>query len=1276
VRILGSLGFVFCLTAAAALPAFGQGVNGTITGTVADPSGSVVAGVSVEAKNVETGALYTAASTNVGIYAIPNLPVGTYTLTATAPGFKTYTHTNLAIIAGQVLREDIALEVGSAAESVTVSAEASLLKTESGETAHNITVKEMDELPLLVITGGYRNPLATLTTLPGSAGPGTLGALVVNGLGGNGTNAGFRIEGQDSSNRLFNLTEYPGMTQANVDAIQEISYQTSNYAPEFGQGGGMVVNMTMKSGTNQYHGSAFEYFVNEDLNAGYPFSISGGPGSIPGGSGGKFRPRYRRHDWGGTLGGPIIIPKLYNGKDKTFFQWSYEHFEYNQLFTFNDTVPTPAYRAGDFSAISSNGTCSLCSAYQIPAGALGSAGYTDALGRPMFANEIYDPLTRATLANGLQYAQPFPNNMIPANRFNATAIAMQKLFPNPNPGNNNLTSNYTGSINGGQWSHIPTLKIDQIISSNDKLSFYWSRNNVETQINTGPFAADGLPLEIGQYRGGLIPTNTWRLNYDRTLTPTLLFHFGVGYLDTIFNDQAPFLKFNPDEFGLTGFIQHRQFPSVTGMQAAAAVPGGAPPPGAAYGGMQNIGTAGQLQSWIHEQRPTANANVTWVRGAHRYKAGAEYEIEGVIGYNADLSGVTLATGVGPTSQPFQPSVSFNNYTQGFGYASFLLGDFTSINQTPNFVGVRNGYQQWGLFVQDSWKVTRKLTVDYGVRWDYATVQQEEHGRLGQLDPATPNPNAGGRLGAIRYASTCNCDFYKPTYPYAIGPRIGIAYQIDPKTVFRGGWGISYQYIAGFAGTIVSTPGNTPIPVQPNNSQFINVATPGSIITPQFPTTNQFAWPIAGTTGAPPAVTNGVFVPDANQNRPPRINNWSVGFQREITRNFVIEASYVANRAAWLQGPTGGTGPLGLLSQISPQTYAQYGLFPYPGTGPCTSGGGVCASTTYNNDADRNLLTQPLNSASVKQAMAARGFPNFLPYNGFPLGNSLQSALYPFPQFTSASGTPIAVSGSPTGNSKYDSLQIKATKRFSHGLQGSGSFTWGQGFNRAARQDFFNPQSAVWALQNYPPLALTFNAIYTVSKASFLPKYINALSKDWQLGWYSRYQSGPYLTPPASPTLNFLSSQDIRVPNQPLYTPGVDINDHSSFNAYYTQVLNPKAWLACPTNSVCPATSVLYKDFRGPRIPSENANIGRHFRIGKEGKYDFYIRGEFINIFNRTLFATPPTFTSNPQNAPVKGAGGGTIYTSGFGVFGNAYLTPNTAYANPGRTGTIIARFQF
>jgi hypothetical protein len=312
---------------------------------------------------------------------------------------------------------------------------------------------------------------------------------------------------------------------------------------------------------------------------------------------------------------------------------------------------------------------------------------------------------------------------------------------------------------------------------------------------------------------------------------------------------------------------------------------------------------------------------------------------------------------------------------------------------------------------------------------------------------------------------------------------------------------------------------------------------------------------------------------------------------------------------------------------------------------------------------------------VIQDLAAHGITNFLPYSGFPATNSLQSALYAYPQFGN-----LAVTGSPTGNTKYDSLQVRVTKRFSHGLQAGGNFTWGQGFQRPGRQDFFNPESAVWELQNLPPLVLNFNALYTVPKASFLPRYVNLLTKDWQVGWYSNYQSGTYLAPPGSPTANFLPSEDIRVPGQPLHTPGVDINNHNTFNPYSTQVLNPAAWAPCPTNSTCaaasgssaaPVATVYYKDFRAPRIPTENANLGRHFRVGKEGKYDFYVRAEFVNIFNRTFFAAP--ITTNPQNPVVHNNLG--ILTSGFGVI-DAYVAANTAYTYPGRTGTLIARFQF
>ena len=208
----------------------------------------------------------------------------------------------------------------------------------------------------------------------------------------------------------------------------------------------------------------------------------------------------------------------------------------------------------------------------------------------------------------------------------------------------------------------------------------------------------------------------------------------------------------------------------------------------------------------------------------------------------------------------------------------------------------------------------------------------------------------------------------------------------------------------------------------------------------------------------------------------------------------MEADYIGNHAVWTPGG------YGFLSQESPQLWASYGLYPIPGTGPAG----------YNNEADRALLTQPIGSPAVIQAMAARGFSKLLPYSGFPTSQSLQSALLPFPQFGG-----IEPVNSPTGDTMYNSLQVKATKRLSHNLQAGCAYTWGQGFTRANRQDFFNPLSAQWALQQIPPQTLTFNATYIVPKASFLPKYANLIARGWQIGWYSTYQSGAFLTPPSS-----------------------------------------------------------------------------------------------------------------------------------------------------------------
>jgi hypothetical protein len=1253
-RALSSAAAYLILAASFAMAQVG---SGTITGTVIDQAGAVVPGAAVEARNTETGVIFRGVSTSTGNYTIPDLPVGSYVVTVRVQGFKTYTHANLALAAAQVLPENIALEIGKAAESVTVTDQATLLATQTGELAHNVTLQQIDDLPLMGIgtanagVAGFRNPFNVLEALPGLSNYVPDYGIVFNGLS---ATESIRIEGQDATQHI--LPAYSASAQPGADAVQEVALQTSNYAPEYGTVGSVLINFNMKSGTNQYHGSGYDYFVNEDLNAGNPFTVNS--------SGvGKLRPRNRRNDFGGTLGGPFIIPRLYDGRNRTFFFFNYEEFLETTTYTFTDTVPAAAYLNGNFSAISPNGNCALCSTYGIQTAALGiPTVQLDALGRQIFANEIYDPSTRAVNpANNLGYANAFPNNTIPSSRFDPVAVNFTNLFTKLGAmtQNSNLTGNYAGIVPGQRYSDIPSFKVDHNIDNADKLSFFYQETQTQTPLSSGLGAADGLPLEIGQYRGTYYSTFVERLNYDRTLRPTLLLHLGAGMYYTRFSDKAPFIDFDPASFGLSGFLQKRQFPSILGL-----CPGGNPCTGA--GGMQTFGTSGQIQNLWHEDKPSFNANATWVRGKHTYKLGSELYLQGTP--EIIYSGVTLTTGTGPTSQPFTPANSFNGYTTGFGFASFLLGDFSATSQTPLYDN-RMGYQQWALFVQDSWKATRKLTVDYGVRWDLATAPHEQYGRLGQFDMVTPNANAGGHRGATRYASTCGCQFYQPSYPYGIGPRLGVAYQIDPKTVLRGGWGIVYSPVASVsaagwsAGAAVGTNGTYPLT---GINPFVNIETPGSIVAPAWPVTDPNRYPTAGTTtGAP-------FMPDANQNRPPRINQWSVGVQREITKNFVLEAAYVANRAAWLSGP------LGYLSQISAARYAQFGLYPYPGTGPCSTGGGVCSSSTYNNNADRVLLTQPINSTQVIQAMGARGVTSLFPYAGFPATNSLQSSIYPFPQFGA-----IGPTGSATGDSRYDSLQMKATKRLSHGLQAGGAYTWAKGFTRPARQDFFNPAGNAWALQQIPPQSLTFNFTYTVQKASYLPKWANVVARDWQIGGYALYQSGQFLAPPSSPTANFLTSQESRVPGQPLYLKKV--NDIHSYNPYTDIVLNPAAWAACPTNATCPAAGTLYSDFRGPRHPTENANISRNFRI-KE-RLNFQIRGEFVNIFNRTLMPAPGT--TNPQNPPVKNGSG--IYTGGFGVV-NAYATPGTSTSAAtipttvasglgapllvGRSGTLIARFTF
>jgi hypothetical protein len=609
---------------------------------------------------------------------------------------------------------------------------------------------------------------------------------------------------------------------------------------------------------------------------------------------------------------------------------------------------------------------------------------------------------------------------------------------------------------------------------------------------------------------------------------------------------------------------------------------------------------------------------------------------------------TSVTNAGATALP-QVGLNLSGWQIGFPYANFLLGAATQMTQKAP-TDLRMGKAQWAFFLQDSWKVNRKLSVDYGVRWDLATWPHEQYGRSANLG-LIANPAAGGRIGAPIFEATCNCSFGS-AYPFALGPRLGAAYQLNSKTVLRGGWGLAYSFAPDIGANSANQVDN--VPNGPN--AFINISSPGALPQPIWPNLSPGQTPLPGQTQA----FNGFTSLDRNGARPPRQNQWSISLQREVNRNLVVEASYVANRGVWWSGT--GQQNLGLLNQVSPAVFAAYGLNP------------------YTNPADNLLLSQTIASQAVISRVGV-----ISPYAGYPTTSTLGNALRAFPQFAGASGTSLALTNVPTGKTWYDSLQVKATHRLSHGLQANATFTWSKAMV-GIRQDIFNPAGSTKQIQpTDQPFLFNASLTYTTPGAQFLDRFkgANWLVRDWTLGVFFADGSGLPLTPPSATTTNNLAgagtNQMYRVPGQPLYLKDLNCG---CINPYNDVVLNPAAW-ANPTNGLF-GPYTLYPDFRSARRPQENLNIGRNFRIG-EGK-TFQIRADFTNIFNRTQIGNP--ITSNPLGAPTTGKApnGSPAYTGGFGVINDVVAVgafPGTTsngvvgqlYQQP-RSGTLIARFTF
>lgn len=1174
-----------------------------------DASGALIPGVQILLTNTQTGTKADTVTTGTGNYTLPGLSVGTYRLSVTHPGFSTYERTGIEVQVAVTERVDVILKIGSATESVEVTGGATLLKTESAEISTTVTGKQINELPINfgIGAGAVRNPLSFAQLTPGAS---------INGWNNitiNGTNGAFKIlfEGQESSSTLD--PRVSDESQPSVEAVQEFTLQTSNFAAEFGNIGSGLFNFTSRSGTNDFHGSAYDYFQNTAFNAGIPYTDNGHNGHV----------QIVRHlsDGGGSIGGPVWIPKVYNGRNKTFFFFNLEKYrDRENLYNGITTVPNSALRSGDFSSI-----------------LRGNIG-TDFAGRPIFQNAIYDPATATINSSGQRVLQMFPGNIIPPSRIDPTAAKILGLIPRSNLGDS-LVNNFAASGAFYKLQLIPSIKIDHSFGANIRLSGYYSWENTDKSNGI-----DGLPEPLSQVRLQVIRSKTFRLNYDQTLSPTLLLHLGAGVIRYTNPDTVPPASADYDSTAL-GIVNAPG----TGFPRIAA--GGLG--NNTFGGLA-LAVGPGSRGLLLTTKPTAVAQLTWIRGNHTYKTGGEWK-------NDSFTNISY-TGLSPqynfnaseTGQPLYGQTLPSGTGIGYAFASFLLGQYDSA-AIGNTVAPQYRRNSWGVFVQDTWKLTRKLTLDYGLRYDLQLPNREIWHRTSGFDPVIVNPNANGRLGGVVYEGTgpgrCNCNLIS-AYPYAIAPRVGAAYQINTKTVLRAGWGLSYGQISQFnyigGGNSQGLGFNTiNFPAPGNGVAAGTISQPlvysqgvlnGASLDPGL-----LVNPGGAVQGAPASI-------DPNGARPPRYNQWNVSLQRELFKDLVVEGSYVANRGAWLQAGGGNNNAGSALisyNAINPAVLQSLGL-------------------DITNPTTRTLLTSTITSPVA----VAAGFKK--PYANFPDSGTVIQSLRPYPQYGG-----IGTLWAPLGDSSYNAFQAKLTKRFSRGLTGIVSYAFsktldsyeGNG-NILNRSDFHGLSS------QHRPQILSISVNYTIPAYGFMNHngLTRTLLAGWTIGAINQYSSGQLLLAPASNNslgayLPGSATRQFRNPAVPLYLKDINCgcNDPTK-----DTVLNPAAWTD-QAPGVFGSGTTYYSDFRGQRRPVESLSLGKRFSFRE--RFAFSIRAEFFNPFNRNESLSDPV-TSSPSNPPTRNAAG--LLTGGFGYINYTAISSNSVggtIPSP-RTGQIVARFEF
>jgi hypothetical protein len=1145
-------------------PLFAQRADrAIISGVVTDPQGGAVPGATVTIHNEATGVDSVLVTNDAGAYNSPPLVLGRYSVTVDLAGFKKAVSAGILLEGGDAIRQDITLQVGAVNETVEVKSDTGLNVTQP-DVSHTVNEKYYRDLPI-VTAGDVRLAESVLLMQPGYLPMKPNGDPMFRG-----SQFNSRINGGQTmaSENFFDGAAFgyaSGHQQSQestppVEAVQEVKVITTSYSAQYGHTSGGFIEYTAKTGTNAIHGSGYGYFADDKFNAKGFFAVGKTPLS--------------NNNYGIAIGGPVVIPKVYDGHSKTFFFTNYDYTRLRSgvLPGFGNTTPIDAFKAGNFGALLTSNQIGV-----------------DALGRPIYAGQIFNPAS-TRLVNGVPVRDPYPNNVIPANDALRSQVAAKIAALMVHPDRAGTAFNVAGNPAGDQTWELNArnilVRVDHGFTPNFRMShsFYWNRrpsirNCGEVAGCTTEFSGETNPEKNSSYYGNgfyqRISTHHAHQQFDWIVRNNLVNHSTVAW-------DRWFMGGNSLSAGV-GWPQ-----LLWGANQGGLLDNKAGPPVMTFGGNTPYNAVGQnWQQFGFEKndRWQFSNDLTWVKARHTAKIGFEYRrhIFPNRGWGTSTGGQFNFNRLGTGGY----DASGNNLgSTGDPFASFLLGQVQDATQTiPVYPTFNEAYT--AAWLNDEFKVNDKLTLTFGLRFDYQFARTERDDQYSTFDPNTPNPGAGGIPGALIFAGEGNnrsgrSKFETPKKD-AWGPRVGFAYRLGDKNAIRGGYGIYYSGVAFSQFTGQPTLGFSSNLLAPN---LTNGVSPAFYLDNGFPANRvvrpPFIDPTFANGTAPLAVSpDGLTLP--------RFQNWSVTFQRQLTDNMMLDVSYIGNRGSRLNHHFQTMGVDA--NQNDPRVLAL--------------GAAVLQSDIHS----------PLAVAAGIQS----------PYPTFQ-GNVAQ-ALRKYPQYQT-----IVWRGVPTGKSQYHAVEFVLERRFSRGLQGRVGYTYSKLHNNGAESAqgdngindaVQNPADPLeWSLSadDTPHVFLTGFTWEIPGSAKWTSGASKALLAGWNVSGILRYESGrPFNITMSNDLGGFLFNSQKR-PNRVAGADAVASRD-GNFDPNHDNYFNKDAW-ADPGplqfgNAVRRDGSV-----RGFPTMSEDINIFKVFPFQDQMKMRF--EAMVGNLFNRTLFCDPNT----------------------------------------------------